>query len=63
MIDSRLPYQIAMNIYKQGTECDHAARLIRQRLPNFLTQIRLDTMIEMGKDYKKEWEEPIMYGY
>lgn len=61
MIDRRLPYQIACNIYNQGIECDNAARIIRERLPEFLLEIRKSVRVILKKDYKKEWETPIQY--
>lgn len=39
-MDDRLAYQIACNLFRQGLECDSAAFLIRQRLPEFLLRVR-----------------------
>lgn len=61
-MDDRLAYQIACNLFRQGLECDSAAFLIRQRLPEFLLTVRDEVKKDMSRedswmpyDPEKEW--------
>lgn len=53
---SNLPYVMATYIYKEGLECDHAARLIRNKLDEFFSLVKLEVKQEMGRKYTKTKE-------
>lgn len=36
----RMPYILATCIYREGVECDAAAAIIRQRLPQFFGEVK-----------------------
>jgi len=55
MIDDRLAYQMAMNVFEQGMECDMAARIIRRQLPLFFLKVR--------DQVKEESEKKDLFGY
>lgn len=55
MIDDRLAYQMAMNVFEQGVECDIAARHIRRELPLFFLKVRDKVKVEMA-DSERGWE-------
>lgn len=44
-------YELSMMIYKQGLECDAAARIIRATLPGYIESIKALTQLDMGKKY------------
>ena len=52
----RLPYILATYNYREGFECDHAAGIIRRRLPQFLTEIAEKVRLEMEPFYNPEKE-------
>lgn len=54
--DERMPYAVATNVFDQGIECDHAAYLIRQRLPEFLSKIATEVKEERGSEYMESKE-------
>lgn len=53
---SRVPYELAMFIYRQGLECDQAARLIRQRLEPMFREVIEEVKKDMGEEYNPEKE-------
>lgn len=58
-MNDNLPYQLALNIYHQGMECDAAARNIRLTLPGYLKMIKDMTKSDMDIQYdsskEREW--------
>lgn len=55
--DDRMPYIVATNVFRQGIECDNAAGLIRQRLPEFLAGIAREVKENLSPDYMLEKEQ------
>ena len=49
-------YELAMMVYKQGLECDAAARIIRATLPGYIESVKALTQLDMGTEYDSKKE-------
>lgn len=52
-------YKIAMMIYNQGMECDAAARILRERFPDFVEEIKQVVRVRV-ESYNPRKEKPII---
>lgn len=55
-VRDRLPYELAMEAYEQGLECDAAARIIRATLPHYFEMVKVLVQRGMGSEYNSKKE-------
>ena len=58
---SRKAYELAMILFKQGMECDEAARVIRETFDDYSESVIAEVKKRMGDDFNPTFQKEEIY--